>query len=296
MDPNRHTTILFADVSESTQLYEAAGDHVAHEAIGRCIEAMRRSTEMTGGRVVKTIGDEILAVFGTADAAAAAASEMQVVVNLMTPVANRKLGLRIGFHSGPVLQENDDVFGDTVNLAARLVEQAVKGQIITSAETAALLGPVVRSSTRDLYAIEVKGKAMDVKLCELVWRRNDEDTTILSSGRPVRKRGPASAIHLKFRGKELVRRRDNDSVMLGRDPDCGITVADHMASRHHCTIERRQDKWVLKDHSTNGTYVTLEGDEELVLQREELTLRKQGFIAFGQPRDAAEEVVEFSIE
>jgi adenylate cyclase len=297
MDENRHTTILFADVSESTKLYEAAGDHVAHEAIGRCIEAMRASTQMTGGRVVKTIGDEILAVFGSADAAAAAASEMQVVVNMMKPVADRKLGLRIGFHSGPVLQENDDVFGDTVNIAARLVAQAVKGQIITSAETAALLGPVVRSSTRDLYAIEVKGKTEDVKLCELVWRRNDEDTTVLSTGRPLKRRGAAKAIHLKYRGKELVRRRDNDSVTLGRDPDCGIMIADHMASRHHCTIERRQDKWVLKDHSTNGTYVTLDGDEnELVLQREELTLRKHGYIAFGQTRAAAEEVVEFDVE
>src|SRR3954465_3231374 len=180
MDPSRQTTILFADVSESTKLYEAAGDPVAPGAIGRCIDAMRQSTQMTGGRVVKTIGDEILAIFGSADAAAAAASAMQGVVNLMKPGAARKLGLRIGFHSGPVLQENDDVFGDTVNLAARLVAQAVKGQIITSSETAALLSPVVRSSTRDLYAIEVKGKAQDVKLCELVWRRNDEDTTVLA--------------------------------------------------------------------------------------------------------------------
>jgi predicted component of type VI protein secretion system len=70
-----------------------------------------------------------------------------------------------------------------------------------------------------------------------------------------------------------------------------------MASRYHCTIERRQDKWVLKDHSTNGTFVTLDGDDaELVLQREELTLRKHGFIAFGQSRVATEEVVEFFVE
>jgi adenylate cyclase len=296
MDQDRQTTILFADVSESTKLYETAGDHIAHEAIARCIEAMKRSTQATGGRVVKTFGDEILAVFGSADAAAAAASEMQAQVNAMLPVSSRKLGLRIGFHAGPVLQENEDVFGDTVNMAARLVAQAVKGQIITSAETAALLGPVVRSSTRDLYAIEVKGKAGEVQLCELVWRRNDEDTTVLASGRPLR-RGAAAAIRLRYGGKDLVRRRDHDSVLLGRDPECGFTIGDHMASRYHCTIERRQDKWVLKDHSTNGTFVTLDGDDsELVLQREELTLRKHGFIAFGQTRAATDEVVEFFVE
>ena len=75
-----------------------------------------------------------------------------------------------------------------------------------------------------------------------------------------------------------------------------ITVADTMASRRHCTIERRQDKFFVKDHSTNGTYVTVEGDSELLLRREELTLRKHGWIAFGQPRAGTEEVVEFSLD
>jgi hypothetical protein len=69
-------------------------------------------------------------------------------------------------------------------------------------------------------------------------------------------------------------------------------IDDDMASRQHCTVERRGDKYVLKDHSTNGTYVTLEGDTEIFLQREELTLPKHGWIAFGQPRVGAE-VVEF---
>jgi predicted component of type VI protein secretion system len=69
-----------------------------------------------------------------------------------------------------------------------------------------------------------------------------------------------------------------------------------MASRRHCTIERRQDKWILKDHSTNGTFVTLEGDEELLLQREELTLRKHGWIACGQSRASTKEVVEFFVD
>src|SRR5438093_8543281 len=89
------------------------------------------------------------------------------------------------------------------------------------------------------------------------------------------------------------RRRDNDSITIGRDQGCGLVVADQKASRQHCTIERRQDKWVLKDHSTNGTYVTAEGDSEMLLQREELTLRKHGWIAFGQPRSGTSEVVEY---
>src|SRR5205823_4973095 len=107
-----------------------------------------------GGRVVKTIGDEVMAVFATADAGGSAAAEMQAAVSALPAVGDTRLGVKIGFHSGPVIQQNDDVFGDTVNMAARLVEQAVKGQIITSQETAQVLGPIFRAWTRKLYPIE----------------------------------------------------------------------------------------------------------------------------------------------
>jgi adenylate cyclase len=294
-EPGRLATVLFADVSESTKLYETLGDKLAHAAIGGCIEAMKRATVAAGGRVVKTIGDEVMAIFRLPDAAAAAAAEMQAAVDQMPVVSGAKLGLRIGFHGGPVIQKDNDVFGDTVNLAARLVATAVKGQIITSGSTASLLNPVIRSSMRELYKIQIKGKAEDVILCEMVWRRTDEDTTVFATGR-LKSRTGTSVLRLKYRDKELTRRRDNDSIDIGRDADCGLMIADHMASRRHCTIERRHDKWLLKDHSTNGTFVTVEGDTELQLRREELTLRKHGWIACGQSRAGTTEVVEFFVD
>jgi adenylate cyclase len=294
-EPGRLATVLFADVSDSTKLYETLGDKIAHAAIGGCIEAMKRATMAAGGRVVKTIGDEVMSIFRMPDAAAAAAAEMQAAVDQMPIVSGAKLGLRIGFHGGPVIQKDNDVFGDTVNLAARLVATAVKGQIITSSSTASLLNPVIRSSMRELYKIQVKGKAEEVILCEMVWRRTDEDTTVFATGR-LKSSVPTSVLRLKYHGKELTRRRDNDTVDIGRDTDCGIAIADHMASRRHCTIERRQDKWLLKDHSTNGTFVTFEGDTELLLRREEITLRKHGWIACGQSRSGTQEVVEFFVD
>src|SRR5216117_1589243 len=118
MEESRQTTVLFADVSGSTKLYETAGDAVALTAIGRCIERMRKAAESTGGRVVKTIGDEIMALFPSPDAAAGAASEMHATIEQLPEVGGAKLGVRVGFHSGPVIQREDDVFGDTVNMAA----------------------------------------------------------------------------------------------------------------------------------------------------------------------------------
>jgi len=288
----RLATVLFADVSGSTKLYETAGDAVALETINRIIAEMRRCTEAAGGRVVKTIGDEVMALFSTPEAAASAASQIQMQTDIMPGVAGMKLGVRIGFHSGPVIQKDNDVFGDTVNLAARLVAQATREQIITSAETAQELGEGYKERTRGLYAITVKGKADDIGLCELIWRY-DGATTVVLRPKSAAAKPKTVMIRLKYRGKELVRRRDNDSVTLGRDETSGLQIMEDKCSRHHCTIERRGDKFVLKDHSTNGTYVTIGEEDEVLLQRDEVALRKTGWISFGQTRIGTHESVEF---
>jgi len=291
MDISRQTTVLFADVSGSTKLYEAAGDALAMEAIQRCLEHLRRSSESFGGRVVKTIGDEIMVLFPLPDAAAGASADMQHAIDALPLVENTKLGVRIGFQYGAVMQRDDDVFGDTVNLAARLVGQAGKGQIITSHETMEMLGPIYKAWTRRLYSIQVKGKTVEIELCEVLWRHG-ADTTALVSNRSAAK--PRLAVlRLKYRDREITRRREQDSITIGRDQDAGLPIADTMASRLHCTIERRQGKFVLADHSTNGTYLTAEGDVEILLQREEFTLGKHGWVACGQPRAATSEIVEY---
>jgi len=288
---DRLATVLFADVSGSTTLYETVGDATALEAVSACLDAARRATEACGGRIIKTIGDEVMGLFPGPDAAANAAADMQGRIDALPLVDGHKLGVRIGFHHGPVLQRDDDVFGDTVNLAARLVAQAKKGEIILSSETAAQLGPIFRAMVRELHAITVRGKAEDVGLAELVWKR-DADATVYAGGR-AKTRAPKGSLRLKYRDRELMRRRESDAITVGRDPASGLFIDDEMASRQHCTIERRQDLFVLKDHSTNGTYVTLEGDAELLVRRSEVTLRKHGWIAFGQPRAPGVEVVEF---
>jgi len=291
MDQARQVTVLFADVSGSTKLYESEGDEAAMEAIARCVDQLRQTVESSGGRVVKTIGDEVMAVFPTPDAAAMAASSMQYAIDALPPVGATKLGVRIGFHCGPVIQNGNDIFGDTVNLAARLVEQAARSQIIISRETSDRLGPVFRSFKRPLYAIHVKGKAEEVQLCELIWRHADDVTMSVSSRTSARPK--PLVLRLKYRDREISCRRDNDAITLGRDPDCNLVIANNMASRKHCTVERRQDKFVLSDQSTNGTYVTAEGGTEILLQREEFRLGGHGWISFGQPRAETEEIVEY---
>jgi adenylate cyclase len=172
--------VLFADVSGSTKLYEMVGDKAAHEAIDLCVKLFSALTEQHGGRVVKTIGDEVMAIFPAASPAAKAAIDIQLGVHEMAPVDKVRLGVRIGLHFGPVVERDGDVFGDTVNLAARLTEMAAKGQIITSLDTVQKLEPIQRLDCRTLYEIQVKGKEKGVPLCEVLWTDTDDATTMVA--------------------------------------------------------------------------------------------------------------------
>lgn len=83
---------------------------------------------------------------------------------------------------------------------------------------------------------------------------------------------------------------------FGREATVDLVVAERKASRVHCAIERRQDKFMIIDRSANGTYVTINGDREIVLRREEAMLRHHGVIALGQSQSSATERIEFFCE
>ena len=287
-------TVLFADVSGSTKLYETAGDAVAHAAIEKCVNLMRDKTVAAKGRVIKTIGDEVMSAFPGADQAADAAIEMQSAIAELPPVGNTQIGIRIGFNHGPVVERDGDVFGDAVNLAARLAGVATKGQIITARDTVMLMAPMLKAATRAITTIQVKGKAQEIQVYELIWQQS-EDMTTLASQKSVYK--PKNAkLRLIVQGSEVILSSEKPAVALGRDATADVVIRERMASRAHGKIERRLDKFILTDHSANGTFVTIEGDKEIVLRREEFTLRGHGWIAFGQTRATATDVVEFFCE
>jgi class 3 adenylate cyclase len=255
--------VLFADVSGSTKLYEAVGDAAAHAAIDACVKMFSDVTSTHSGRVVKTIGDEVMSVFPSAIEGARAASEMQNNLSDMEPVGGITMGARIGFHFGPIVERAGDIFGDTVNLAARLTEMAAKGQIITSLESVELLDALLKMQSRRLYSIPVKGKEKEVDICELLWTDTDEATTMVAH-RHEATRPQATRLKLSYGGRTIVIPDDRKSLVLGRDASADLVIADRMASRAHCEIEVRQGKFVIGDRSANGTFVSVDGETEMV--------------------------------
>ena len=276
-DETSSMTVLFADVCGSTRLYETLGDADALATIGRCVSLISTVCVGHGGRVVKTIGDEAMAVFATADKAAQAAVEMQARISEQPPVGGSRLAIRVGFHEGPAIETDGDVFGDSVNVAARMAALAKREQIITSAQTVDTLAPWLRARVRELDAVTVKGKTRDIGIFELIWQDAEEDlTAVATRWKPL----PARIV-LRHRTKEIVLDESTATITLGREDQSDIVIADRKASRLHARIERRRDKFVIADQSSNGTFVTVDGESEIMLRREELILRGRGYVTFG---------------
>ncbi|MDD2701603.1 MAG: adenylate/guanylate cyclase domain-containing protein [Sideroxydans sp.] len=286
----RDKVVLFADVSGSTRLYEVLGDARAFAAINQCISLLRRVTETFQGRVVKTIGDEIMTVFPTVLSGVQAACAMQTEVEAMVPLdAAVRLGIRIGMYHGPVLMQagDADVFGDTVNVAARLTELANAGQILSADSTVQALPPLLRTSTRSLDLLPIKGKAADIKVVEVLWQEGDDATVMV--GRTHSPTVVSGTLRLQHGGREAVVDAAHGKLVLGRDVQADFIVEDKRASRLHATIELRRDKFVYIDQSSNGSYITFAGESELQLRREEIVLRGSGSICLGHSisKDAA---------
>lgn len=279
----RRTAVLFARVSASERpQVEPMGPRL------RCVEALAQAAELSGGRVLRRQGDAIMALFATADAAAAAATRMHAYVE-RGGESGGELRVRIGLQSGPVSQDGHDVLGETVNQALEFSRMAESGQIVTSAETAASLTPGVQAAVRPFAS----GSAGGLKLRQVAWR--EASSKILGAQKDASTQRP-TAIRLAYGDKVLVRRREWDVVTIGRDPELDFVIAQQTVSRRHCDVIRREGRFLVRDHSTNGTFVMVEGEGEVHVHVGELVLSKHGWIAPGLSGDVTEEVVRYWCE
>jgi adenylate cyclase len=292
----QHKVVLFVDICDSTQLYETLGDEVASRRVGGCLEALGKRVDEAGGRVVQRIGDELMCLFAGPEGALECARGMQEYIVRKAVRTKPVMAIRIGCHFGPVLEKAADLFGDSVNVAARAAEMAKAGQVLTTEATVSQLSGPLRERVRALGRFPLKGKREDIHIFELVWQ--DDESTMLGTLPDV----PLPAeqgtrLLLRYRGSELaLDGRARMALSVGRDPHCDLIISDPKASRRHARIESRRGKFVLVDQSVNGTYVQI-GAEQIVLLREELILYSHGSISFGHRADSTgAAVVDFACQ
>ncbi|MBP2677473.1 MAG: adenylate cyclase [Deltaproteobacteria bacterium] len=288
-----HGAVLFADISGSTRLYEVFGNHPAQEIIDHALSGMTRVAERHGGTLVKTIGDEIMVRFPSADQAVRAAIDIQMGLRDGDIDAGHPLQVQIGLQYGPMILQHGDLFGDSVNVAARVRGIAKGGQIITTRDTVEALSPALAARTRLFDVAAVKGKAENLVIYEVLW---DEEnvTRIIRVGPSLDVGHRPHTLTLLY--EELQKRVDAGStVTLGRAGTCDLVVLSPLASRIHARIEYRRGKFILLDQSTNGTYVLTADGKEVFLRREELPLWGTGFLSLGEPaREGAPHRIAYS--
>ena len=289
--------IMFADVVGSTQLFEVLGDDMARATIAETLELLTNVTNGHGGTVIKTIGDEVMCTFPEADDSANAATEMHETLEDANDMREEgpKIKIRIGMHFGPALLEGGDVFGDAVNVAARMAAQAKGGQIITTKTTIDLLDPITQATSRFVDRAPIKGKKEDIEIYEIIWQESDVTTMATGVGTSAKQREEVS-LEVSYQKTSVTLNQDKSVLMMGRSKACDLPINEQLASRQHVKIELRRDKFFVIDQSTNGTHIKIDGTDESFLRREEMHITANGQISLGKSfADNPTEVVSFTL-
>ncbi|MEM7252485.1 MAG: adenylate/guanylate cyclase domain-containing protein, partial [Pseudomonadota bacterium] len=236
-------SIVFADISGSTRLYENLGDDIARGLIADCLELMTQCVVKQRGRVVKTIGDEVMCIFAAAENAVRASVAMQEVVTDELPRRNSDtpstMTIRIGLHFGQVIAERGDVFGDAVNVAARMANVAKGGQIIATRSLVKRVPRELQQSTRHLDRIPIRGKGSELDIYEVIWQPEDV-TRIVAPVMVGDLDATRASLLLRYRDTEIDISNASDAVILGRGQKADLVVDDSMASREHARVECRR--------------------------------------------------------
>jgi class 3 adenylate cyclase len=266
MAKDLEVAIVFADVVGSTQLYDKFGDTKASETVALCLDVMKDATYQFNGTVIKTIGDEVMSTFETVDEAMGASVMMQSRITSETKKGDGiPVSIRIGCHYGPVVQEQNDIFGAAVHTANRMTSQAKARQIVISGFTVEQMSPELRNQTRQIDVATVRGRLDEVALYELVWQP-DEATSMLPTIEWENKDRRASKLMINFR-------------------DSTVEVSDkrgNLISRIHAKIEMRRGKFVIVDQSTNGTFLHDVQGRETFVRRDTAELTGEGTIGLGR--------------
>jgi class 3 adenylate cyclase len=160
-------SILYADMCDSVRLYERLGDAEGHRLAEYCMGMLVQITEQLGGALIRTQGDGIMSTFPDAVTACRAARAMQEA-HRCGPVS-----IKVGFNQGAVIHGGGDVYGDAVNLAARVMGRSQECQLAVESDFASRRHAVIESrrdhfvltdqSTNGTYLITRDGEQVYLK-------------------------------------------------------------------------------------------------------------------------------------
>jgi len=167
----RAITVMFTDIKGSTAYFEKYGDVAGLMMVHQCNDALRQIVEKHSGRVVKTIGDAIMATFEDPKGSVQASIEMQkALVDFNAPKPEQDhVFIRIGLNYGLGIVKSNDVFGDVVNVASRVESAALPEQIVISDSLKEQIEKLGVFKITHIGRFSLKGKEGDRDLFEVSW-------------------------------------------------------------------------------------------------------------------------------
>jgi adenylate cyclase len=283
LNQNTFQAIMFADVSGSSALYKQLGNQEAKAIVDDVVSHMAATTIVHEGMVVKTIGDEVMARFDNAATACRVAIAIQE--RSSREFADIGLGIRIGIAYGDTVVTPNDVFGDTVNDAAFVAHIARANQILLTQGVTDELDGALTQQCQLFDRINIKGDSQKSVIYRLAWESSQENdlSTRVMQIHDVTRYVATFQLTLKIGEQVINILPDQTPYTIGRDHNkVNLRMEHSVCSREHCHIEFRRGKYVLIDHSTNGTYVHEENKTPIYLRREEAPLQGKGVISVGQ--------------
>ena len=295
---NARRAVLFADVCDSTAIYESLGDAEALSLVNRLFTELSKAVAASKGTVIKTLGDGMVCQFPEADAALNAACDMMAATATLNSEVTSNVAIKVGFTYGPVVLKDDDVFGDTMNVCARLVALGSPEQVLTTQQTVEALSITFRGRCRQLYPMKVKGKAEEIMVCDVLWRIDPDATERdLPLQRVKVARHGVAILKLTYAGESFTVGPAQE-INIGRDKTNYVVVDSSRASRVHARIFGRDGNFVIADQSSNGTFLLIDGNTtEVVLRREEAVMGERGWIGLGKSAEShGDHVLRYRLE
>lgn len=287
--------ILLVDITGSTPLYEAIGDAAAERQIGACIEVLRSIVARRQGTFILSRGDDVLCTFGEPGLALRAAREM------LSQAPTAQLAIHGGLNVGPVVHARGDIFGDAVNLTARLAALARPGEILISRSFVDRIPAGESSSLRLLDHMTFKGKSAPTEIYSLVPEDGAARTEAVfghGSGHTrtqYLRAVPEVSVTLRYADRAHAC-KEQESLSIGRSDDCDVVIGRTWVSRQHAFVTIRRGKVQLEDRSSSGTYVSMRDGYEFFMRRETVVLTGAGTISPAvRPTDASAEVVHYEV-
>jgi len=298
-------TVLFADLRGSTSLYETLGNAEATSVVTHTVNTVARAVQPSGGVVVKTLGDGLMAVFDEPAQGIRAAQRMQEDLELLVSRGRergasaglRSLRLQVALARGEVVEMGGDCFGDAVNIAARLLDHAGDNETLVTAEVLAGLGPTLQRRFRNLDWMHLRGRAEPVHVYVMGGRRGPDTLSAATAFGAIAPTLEPEAVRLSWHDTRVLYDGERMPVVLGRSPQAHFRVEDSRVSRSHARLDWHGGVFQLTDLSYNGTYVRFgTGEEVASLRRKSCTLHGSGTIGLGgTPTDPASPVVRFEV-